>query len=340
MLGYPTAFMLHTSRTNRQLPALKLAPASAPRVAASTLFFFALLTPCFVKAGPQARVPFKTGGVAEMSSNGPQSRRGDLYIADGDVDIRYGDSRLQADHVEYNEKTSEALARGHVHFDFENQHVDADEAQYNVKTGHGTFHHVRGTVKMERRPNPNVLLSDNPIYFEAQDVERFPKDVYVIEHAWFTICDPEHPTWQFFAPHARIRLDRSVALVNANFRLFRVPLVWLPYATAPAGRKVRQSGFLIPDIGDSSRKGVTLGDAFYWAPKPWFDATLGGQYLSRRGAEERGDLRAKPFENTSINYSYFGVDDRGLLVGGYASLKAASSSGWRSNRSCQAAGGL
>jgi LPS-assembly protein len=291
-------------------------PGAAAWWVAAQLFILAFFAPAFLRAGQQARLPFKTGGVAELSSSGPQSRRGDLFIADGDVDIRYGDSRLRADHVEYNEKTSEALAHGHVQFDFENQHLEADEAHFNVKTGHGTFQHVRGTVKIERRPNPNVLLSDNPLYFEAHDVERFPPDVYVIRQAWMTICEPAHPTWRFYAPHARVRLDKSVALVNANFRLFRVPLVWLPYATAAAGKKVRQSGFLIPDIGDSSRKGVTIGDAFYWAPKPWLDATLGAQYLSRRGALERGQLRAKPFEDTVINYSYFGVDDRGLLVNG------------------------
>ena len=270
-----------------------------------------------IQAVPQqTRLPFEAGGVAELSSSGPQTRRGDLYIADGDVDIHYGASHLRADHVEYNNKTSDALARGRVQFDFENQHIEADEAHYNVKSGHGTFHNVRGTIKIERRPNPNVLLSDNPLYFEARDVERFPKDLYVIDHAWMTICEPERPTWQFFAPHARVRLDKSVALVNANFRVFRVPLVWLPYASAPAGRKVRQSGFLIPDVGDSSRKGFIFGDAFYWAPKPWLDATLGGQYLSRRGVAEHGELRAKPFEETSLNYTYFGVDDRGLLVNG------------------------
>jgi LPS-assembly protein len=303
--------MLHWHRQSKPRK-----PGAAAWWVAAQLFILASFAPAILRAGQQARLPFKTGGVAELSSSGPQSRRGDLFIADGDVDIRYADSRLRADHVEYNEKTSEALAHGHVQFDFENQHLEADEAHFNVKSGHGTFQQVRGTVKIERRPNPNVLLSENPLYFEAQDVERFPPDVYVIKRAWMTICDPAHPTWQFYAPHARVRLDKSVALVNANFRLFRVPLVWLPYATAAAGKKVRQSGFVMPDIGDSSRKGVTIGDAFYWAPKPWLDATLGGQYLSRRGASERGQLRAKPFEDTTISYSYFGVDDRGLLVNG------------------------
>jgi LPS-assembly protein len=43
------------------------------------------------------------------------------------------------------------------------------------------------------------------------------------------------------------------------------------------------------------------------------DATLAVQYMSRRGVLERGSFRAKPFENTSMEYTYFGVDDRGLL---------------------------
>ena len=89
--------------------------------------------------------------------------------------------------------------------------------------------------------------------------------------AWITVCDQERPTWQMFAPRARIRLNKTVALVNANFRLYKVPLIWLPYATAPAGQRIRQTGFLLPEIGNSSTKGYVLGDAFYWAPVTWAD---------------------------------------------------------------------
>ncbi|HYL61380.1 MAG TPA: LPS assembly protein LptD [Candidatus Methylomirabilis sp.] len=252
----------------------------------------------------------------EISSSRPQQKQGDLFIADGDVDIHYGDERLQADHVEYNEKTSEAAARGHVRFDYNNEHLEADEAHYNVSTGHASFTHVRGTVKLERRANPLILISQNPLYFEAAEVERFPGDVYVVRRGWITICDPEHPTWQFYAPHARIRLDKTVALVNANFRLFRVPLVWVPYATAPAGEKIRQSGFLLPIVSQSNSKGFVFGDALYLAPKPWLDTTLGAELLTKRGSAERGEFRAKPFENTSIQYNYFGVIDRGLQLPG------------------------
>jgi LPS-assembly protein len=278
-----------------------------------TALLYSLFGPTLpVSAAQQIRLPSGKGGDVEIWSRGPQQKRGDLFIAEDDVDIHYGDERLRADHIEYNEKTSESLARGHVRFDYNNEHLEADEAHYNVSTGHGTFTNVRGTVKIERRANPLILISQNPLYFQAPEVERMAGDIYLVRRGWITICDPQHPTWQFYAPHARIRLDKSVALVNANFRLYRVPLVWLPYATAPAGEKIRQSGILLPVIAQSNSKGFVLGDAIYLAPRPWWDATMGAELLTKRGSAERGEFRARPFENTSIKYTYYGVIDRGI----------------------------
>jgi LPS-assembly protein len=311
MLGYPTVFIGCFFRVNRRSHARNL----------SALRFVVLLTALWVcgmslgapvTRAQQARRPAGKGGTAEIYADGPQSRRGDLFIADGNVDIRYGGQRLRADHVEYNDRTNEAYAHGRVQFDYENQHLEGDEAHYNVGTGRGTFVRVRGTVKIERRANPTILVTDNPLYFEAREVEKFGNDLYFVREAWITVCDPRHPKWQFYATHARIRVDKTMALVNVNFRLVRVPLVWLPYATAPAGAKIRESGFLIPTIGNSSSKGFVFGDALYWAPTSWMDTTLAGELFSRRGWAQRGQLRAKPFENTSIKYSYFGVIDRGV----------------------------
>ncbi len=271
---------------------------------------FALFGSPLTRAQENRKPP--KGGIADLSSIGAQKHQGDVTIADDAVDIHYGNQRLRADHVEYNDQTNEAYARGHIIFDYENQHIEADEAHYNVSTGRGTFTNVRGFIRIERKPNPTVLITDNPLYFEAKNVEKYNTDLYILTSAWITVCDPEHPRWQFFAQHARVTVDKKAALVNANFRLLRVPLIWLPYATAPAGEKVRESGFLLPVIGNSSSKGFVFGDAFYWAPNPWMDTTIGAELLSRRGSAERGHFRAKPWENTSIDYTYFGVIDRGV----------------------------
>src|SRR6202521_4458593 len=311
MLGYPTVFIDCMLRMNRH-PRARFLSALHTFLSLAALLFALASSSTRPASAQQARLPAGKGGVADLEAK-TQSRKGDVTTADGDVDIHYGATRLRADHVEYNSKTYEAVATGHVQLDYNNEHIEAGEAHYNVSTGHGLFYNVRGIIKIERRPNPAILITDNPLYFEARDVERFPGDVYLVRRAWITICDPLHPKWQFYAPNARIRLNKTVALINANFRLFRVPLIWLPYATAPAGQKVRQTGFLIPDIGQSSRKGFILGDAFYLAPTPWMDATIGAQFMSRRGVLERGEFRAKAFENTLVKYTYFVIDDRGLL---------------------------
>ena len=273
------------------------------------LAFFAARIPA---SAQQVRLTAPSGGIAEISSSGAQQRQGDLFIADGDVDITYSGMRLRADHAQYNNATSEATVRGHVLFDFENQHLEGDDGVLNVASGHGIFHNAHGTIKLERSPNPTLLITENPLYFEAREVERVSADYYIIRHAWFTICDPAHPTWQFYAPEAKLSLEKSVALVNSNFRLYRVPLLWWPYSTAPAGEHIRQTGFLVPVVGDSNSKGFIAGDAFYWAPKSWVDATIGLEYFSRRGWSQRGDFRARPFEDTSIKFTYFGVIDRGI----------------------------
>ena len=66
-----------------------------------------------------------------------QRKEGDIYFADGNVEIQYKNMRLRADHVQYNTKTYMAIASGHVLFDVDTQHLTADSAEFNVQTGDG-----------------------------------------------------------------------------------------------------------------------------------------------------------------------------------------------------------
>jgi lipopolysaccharide assembly outer membrane protein LptD (OstA) len=218
MLGYPIVFIDRMLRLNLH-PRARTLSALRPFLFLTAFLLAFAGPPARLATAQQVRLPSPKGGIVDLEAK-TQSRRGDVTTADGDVDIHFGDTRLRADRVEYNSKPFEAVATGHVQLDYNNEHLDADEVHYNVSTGHGLFHNARGSVKIERRPNPAILISDNPLYFEAHDVERFPGDVYLIQSAWITICDPEHPKWQFYAPNARIHLGKTVALINANIGTF------------------------------------------------------------------------------------------------------------------------
>ncbi len=253
------------------------------------------------------------GGDQTASLLADQQRQvGRIYYADGHVDLVYENVRLRADHVEYNEDTQVATARGNVQLDYLTQHVEADDAVYELQTGRGKFHHMRATFAVQRRASPTLLISPNPIYFEAEEAERIDHDTYKLHKSWMTVCDPDKPTWKFYAPEATIYMQKSVHLENGNFRLFSVPVLYLPYATFPA-EKARTSGFLIPDVGESSSKGYIMGESVYWAPTDWADLTLGANYYSRRGWSQKGDLRMRPWENARLDVTYSGVIDRGLV---------------------------
>ncbi len=262
-----------------------------------------------------------------------QRREGPVLYADGNVDIHYGDARLRADHVEYNTSTYQAIASGHVQYDHDTEHLEADRAEYNIRSGRGRFDHVTGSVQIQREANPAVLVTPNPLSFTAASVERDDQATYRISHGKFTVCDPDHPNWTFNAAAATLHFDSKVALLNANFRLFRIPLFFTPYASVPAGRKLRQSGFLMPELGNSSLKGYVVGDSYYWAPSEWADTTLGAQLLSRRGWSQTADVRLWPWENVHISGTYFGVVDR-LGQGGHSlnvKLDAQLAHGWHAS---------
>jgi len=70
-------------------------------------------------------------------------------------------------------------------------------------------------------------------------------------------------------------------------------LIWLPYATAPAGEHIRESDSSCRSSAQQSKRFVNRR-RLYWAPRTWFDTTLGFDYFSRRGTAQRAEVRARP----------------------------------------------
>jgi LPS-assembly protein len=316
---------------------------SPTRVSTASLLLLFVL---FARAAGAAAAPppqqsiSSPQGLATLEADS-QHKSGNIYYADGHVDMVYGNIRLRADHVAYDASTKTATATGNILFDYDTQHLMGDSGTYNLQTGKGVFHHVRGTITAERRPNPALLISDNPISFVAAEVDRTDEETYVLRHTWVTVCDPDKPKWKFYTRKATVHLEKNVAYDGAVFHLFSVPVLYLPYATTPAGKRVRQSGFLLPEVADNSQKGVVLGDAFYWAPTSWFDATVGGAWLSKRGYQQNEGFRMRPWENVTFDAHYDAVKDsgppgpdgtRGPSQGGHdyhIGLDALLPDGWR-----------
>jgi LPS-assembly protein len=229
----------------------------------------------------------------------------------GHVEITYQDVKLTADEVIYEANSGDVEAKGHVLFIDPQSHLAADEVHYNLRTKKGWFSNSQGFVHARVHPRSRMLTTENPFYVHAARVERSDEDTYWVERGRLTTCECEEKGWSISARRAKVEVDQRLVTHGALFRMFRVPFFYAPVFVNSIARTPRQTGFLLPHVGNSSVKGVIIGDGFFWAVNPSVDLLLGLENYSIRGLAPRGEFRAKPSENSELVVDYFNVRDKG-----------------------------
>jgi LPS-assembly protein len=229
----------------------------------------------------------------------------------GNVEVTYKTMKIVADMASYDGASGEIEANGNVTFTDSGSQLQADEAHYNVRTGKGWFTNAHGQLKAKIQPRPRRLVSENPFYVHARRVERRDADTYVIEHGRVSSCECEEKGWSISARRAHVEVGDKVVTRDSVLRMFQVPVFYSPVFVNSIARRPRQTGFLLPYVGNSSQKGFIVGDGFYWAINPSADLLVGIENYSVRGVARNGQFRAKPSDSSEITVDYYGVNDRG-----------------------------
>jgi LPS-assembly protein len=256
------------------------------------LVFACLVLTTSAPAQTPVRVPAEGGDVSILADQMDQV--GSLLIGIGNVEITKGSSRLTADRVEINRETGEAVAQGKVIFYDGQDRLLGDRIDYNLKTGTGVVY------------NGSALSA--PYYrLSGERMERVGEGVYNIRRGVFTTCDDDPPLWSFRVGRATADLDDYLVGRDASFWVGKVPLIpWVPFFAA-ALRRERQSGFLFPTFGNSSRKGLFASIPFYWAISDSQDATVSLQPFSKRGVGLGGEYRYLLSESSRGIIQGFGI---------------------------------
>jgi len=243
-----------------------------------------------------------------------QERSGPIYKLHGKAEIRYRTYILQADEVTYNSETGDAAADGHVVLEGgpNDEHIQASRGSYNIRTESGRFEHVTGSIGTRPQERQFMLTSSNPFFFSAKRVEKTGPDHYKVYDGVVTTCELPHPKWKFSAHKVVVEVGGTAKIYHSAFGIRGIPVLYLPFATLPAERLPRQSGFLIPNIGTSSVKGTIVGESFFWAINRSMDAHIGAEYFSARGWAPQGEFRARPSDTSFVDLNYFSVLDRGV----------------------------
>jgi LPS-assembly protein len=246
-------------------------------------------------------------------SDESQERIGSLIILRGNAEVETASSILKADQIRYDQEAGLAEARGNVHYiDFERgDEIFADRADYDMKNEAGSFYVVSGSTPGHVNPRPGFLTTSEPLRFKGEWAERM-KDRYVLYQGTLTNCPPGTSWWTLTSPRIVIVPDNHALAYKAIMRLRGVPLLYSPAFYKSLEKESRHSGFLTPNIGNSSTRGLMFGAGYFWAINRSYQVMYRPQYYTVRGFAHTVDLSGKPTQNSSFDAYLYAVNDKGL----------------------------
>jgi LPS-assembly protein len=192
-----------------------------------------------------------------------------IVSASGRVELIQGERILRADRLSYNRRLNFMTATGSVSMvDPNGEVMFAEFVELTGDLREGAMRHFRMIVADQSR-------------FAAVTAQRADGTRTVMRRAAYTPCEPcakdptRAPAWQIRAD--RIEHDqgtKEVVYRDATLEVAGVPVFYTPYFSHADGSEKRKSGFLAPDISDSSTTGTMVATPYFWALTPSSDVTL------------------------------------------------------------------
>ncbi len=237
-----------------------------------------------------------------------QESDGKLLHLRGNARVETADDLLTADEIDYNQMTHEAEARGHVHLESfsHGQKMDCDRATYNTETRSGMFYNVRGTSPARVESRPGLLTTQNPFYFSGEWAEK-NGDRYTLHNGFLTDCLIPAPWWRLKGPTFDVIPEDRAISKGSWFYVKEVPIFYTPYFYKSLKKQPRRSGFLTPNIGNSSLRGKTVGVGYFWAINRSYDLTYHGLFYSQTGFGHQAEFRGVVNDQTSFDASVYGI---------------------------------
>lgn len=244
---------------------------------------------------------------------------------------------LSAQEIGYDEKTSNAVAMGHVEVVQGDTIVLADKVIYNQNTD---VVHAIGNVSV-LEPSGDVLFSEDAEFkqslekgvvkefrarlkdnslFAAREGRKISKNITKLKDAVYSPCNvcaqkqgevAKAPLWQMDASNVTIDEDaKKVRYNNAFMDIYGVPVFYTPYFSHPTPDAPSQSGLLTPQYYHDTTIGNVVKEPVYLSIAPNMDMTLTPWYISG----ENGPMLQAEFRHLTENASY---NIKGAIINAY-----------------------
>lgn len=201
-----------------------------------------------------------------------------LYIAEDDVVITGGATRLEADYVEFSNKTKDAFAQGNVLLISGQDSITCNAMQINLLTEKGTIN--KGTI----------FIQENNFYINGENIKKTGQFTYSADKGSITSCAGDTPDWKITGKNIKVTVEGYGNASHTVLWAKKIPALYSPYLSFPVKTK-RQTGFLIPRITSSDRKGFEYEQPLFLAISQNMDASIYADYMSDRGTKVAGEFR-------------------------------------------------
>lgn len=212
----------------------------------------------------------------------------DVYKASGNVRYESEDILLTCDILVYDKNKNTIHSEGNVAIDFRDFTISGNMLDYDTKNKTGSVYDAMG---QEKSGDYTVI---------ARVIRKTAEDWYEVEDALFTSCNSALPPWSVKVSKGKFHINHYAYLHNPRFRVRNFPIIYTPYLIWPI-KPERSTGLLLPTIGGSNTKGVSIGTAFYYAPKDFWDTTFYYDYYEKAGNGLGLEFR---YALTERNYGY------------------------------------
>ncbi len=214
--------------------------------------------------------PAPSENALKLSSERSEYSGDGRLLLEGDVRISHGRRRLSAAHATWLQAEDRVDLEGDIRYHDPQLWLESERGSLHPNARRAHFEDLRYRLAGRGRGRAELL-------------ERF-EAITRLRNLDYSSCPGQSPAWQLKL--RELELEHAAGQGTARgavFKLFGVPVFYLPYLNFPIGNR-RQSGFLLPVLGLGSRSGLDVRMPYYWNIAPQRDATLSLRILSRRGA--------------------------------------------------------
>lgn len=233
---------------------------------------------------PEARTaqieqPYDPDAPATLEADSGEFVENGFSVLEGNAIYSQSNRWLNSEHLEYNATTGELRSDQPTRFLSGQLGFDTAAMHYNTSLQSGELQEASFYLfERHARGEADKVIIRSDTQAELDDIK-------------FTTCPAEDEDWYLRAAELELDQEEGVGIArHMRVAFMDVPFFYLPWVSFPINDQ-RKSGFLFPEIGNSSTRGTFLRVPYYLNIAPNYDATLAPYFMSKRGTLLDGEFR-------------------------------------------------